>query len=128
MRHGNISHVVQEYVAHPYLLDKLKFDLRLYVVLLSLDPISIYISREGLARFCTVPYKEPSNKNLHESYMHLTNYSLNKYSETYIHTDRLTDGSKRTITSVLIQLAKQGESQGNAFNQILLFMVKNHRL
>lgn len=100
--------MIQEYIARPFLLEKMKFDLRVYVMLLSLDPMKIYLSREGLARFCTVPYKEPTTKNLHEIFMHLTNYSLNKYNDTFVHTDRLTDGSKRTITSVLIQLAKLG--------------------
>lgn len=103
------THVVQEYISRPFLLDKTKFDLRLYVILLSINPVSLYISREGLARFCTVPYKEPTNKNVSDSFMHLTNYSLNKYSECYIHTDRLADGSKRTVTSALEQLAKLGK-------------------
>ena len=30
-------------------------------------------------RFCTIPYAEPSKANIHQAYMHLTNYSLNKY-------------------------------------------------
>lgn len=106
---GNASHVVQEYISNPFLLDKTKFDLRIYVILFSLNPVSLYLSREGLARFCTVAYREPTNKNINDPYMHLTNYSLNKFSDTYIHTDRHTDGSKRTIASVLSQLAKLGE-------------------
>lgn len=106
---GNGTHVVQDYISNPFLLDKMKFDLRIYVVVLSLNPVKIYLSREGLARFCTVQYREPTNKNINDSFMHLTNYSLNKNSDTYIHTDRLTDGSKRTIASVMSQLAKLGE-------------------
>ena len=105
----NITHVVQDYISSPFLLDRTKFDLRIYAILLSLDPVSIYISREGLARFCTVAYKEPTTKNMSDSYMHLTNYSLNKFSEKYVHTDRLSDGSKRTATSTLNHLARLGK-------------------
>lgn len=40
--------LIQEYIANPYLLaDNLKFDLRVYAVLKSLNPLSIYAAREG---------------------------------------------------------------------------------
>lgn len=107
----SVTHAVQEYITNPLLLDSTKFDLRIYAILLSINPVSIYLSREGLARFCTVSYKEPSNKNLRDAYMHLTNYSLNKFSEKYVHTDTLADGSKRTASSALAQLARLGKSR-----------------
>ncbi|EPQ15765.1 Tubulin polyglutamylase TTLL11, partial [Myotis brandtii] len=72
--------VVQEYICKPLLIDKLKFDIRLYVLLKSLDPLEIYIAKDGLSRFCTEPYQEPTPKNLHHIFMHLTNYSLNIHS------------------------------------------------
>ncbi|XP_013886234.1 tubulin polyglutamylase TTLL11, partial [Austrofundulus limnaeus] len=56
--------VVQEYIPKPLLIDKLKFDIRLYVLIRSLEPLEIYIAKEGLTRFCTEPYQEPSQKNL----------------------------------------------------------------
>lgn len=101
-------HVVQEYVSNPLLMDGLKFDLRVYVVVLGLDPLRIYLCRDGLARFATEPYARPTSKNIDRQYMHLTNYSLNRWSDTYKHTDRLHDGSKRTLTSVLHRLAQRG--------------------
>ena len=40
--------LVQEYVPDPYLLpDQLKFDLRVYAVVKSINPLSIYVAREG---------------------------------------------------------------------------------
>lgn len=49
--------LVQEYIQKPLLIDKLKFDIRLYVLLKSLEPLEIYIAKEGLTRFCTEPYQ-----------------------------------------------------------------------
>jgi tubulin polyglutamylase TTLL11 len=70
-RHGT---VVSEYIDPPLLLDGFKFDLRLYVLVKSLDPLKVYLCDEGLARLCTTKYCEPTAANLHQSYMHLTNY------------------------------------------------------
>ena len=48
--------VVQEYLPNPHLIDKLKYDIRLYVLILSCDPLKIYLYKEGLVRFCTEEY------------------------------------------------------------------------
>lgn len=48
----------------PFLVDNLKFDLRIYVVLVGCDPLRIYIYDEGLARFATTDYIEPRNDNI----------------------------------------------------------------
>ncbi|XP_023279766.1 tubulin polyglutamylase TTLL11 isoform X2 [Seriola lalandi dorsalis] len=100
--------VVQEYIQKPLLIDKLKFDIRLYVLIKSLEPLEIYIAKEGLTRFCTEPYQEPSQKNLTHVFMHLTNYSLNVHSGNFVHSDSQSTGSKRTLSSVLYRLAAKG--------------------
>ncbi|XP_077987088.1 tubulin polyglutamylase TTLL11-like [Glandiceps talaboti] len=100
--------IVQEYITHPLLVEKKKFDLRIYVVITSLDPLKIYLYNEGMARFCTEDYHKPTDKNLHHIYMHLTNYSLNKKSGGYKHTEDITTGSKRTMSSVFETLHNNG--------------------
>lgn len=70
-------YVVQKYIKKPMLIDDLKFDCRLYVLLLSVEPLQIYLFREGMARFSTEAYKQPNKKNLNNMFMHLTNYSIN---------------------------------------------------
>ena len=75
--------VAQDYIA-PMLLDGKKFDLRLYVLIRSVDPLEAYVHREGLARFCTADYAAPSDDNLEHSFAHLTNFSLNKNSDAFV--------------------------------------------
>jgi len=77
------EYLVQKYVENPFLIDKKKFDVRIYVVIKGVDPVEAYICEEGLARFCTHNYKAPEYNNLRNLYMHLTNYSLNKNSDRY---------------------------------------------
>jgi len=44
----------------PYLLNELKFDLRIYALIVSIDPLRIYMYKEGMARFATQPYIKPN--------------------------------------------------------------------
>ena len=70
--------VAQHYIDPPYLIDDLKFDLRIYVLLYGINPMRIYMYEEGLGRFATQPYQPPKNNNMKDVYMHLTNYAINK--------------------------------------------------
>jgi tubulin polyglutamylase TTLL6/13 len=62
----------------------LKFDLRIYIFLCGLDPLRIYMHKDGLSRFATEQYVPPSNNNLDNFFMHLTNYAINKNSAKFI--------------------------------------------
>lgn len=116
--------VVQEYICKPLLIDKLKFDIRLYVLLKSLDPLEIYIAKDGLSRFCTEPYQEPTPKNLHHIFMHLTNYSLNIHSGNFVHSDSTSTGSKRTFSSILCRLSSKGVDIKKVWSDIISLVIK----
>lgn len=83
------EYVVQDYLAHPLLLDKKKFDLRVYVLVTDLAPMTAFIADEAMVRFCTENYEEPTNENKHVLLSHLTNFSLNKLSDKYVNGDDL---------------------------------------
>jgi tubulin polyglutamylase TTLL6/13 len=88
----------------PYLIDNLKFDMRIYVLVYGVDPLRLFVFREGLARFATEEYVGPYRNNLDNLYMHLTNYAINKNAENFeANEDSGEDdtGHKRSVSSVL---------------------------
>ena len=60
-----------------------KYDLRIYILVLSFDPLKIYMFKDGLVRLATVPYST-SKASLKQRFVHLTNYSVNKKAESYV--------------------------------------------
>lgn len=70
--------IVQKYVSNPLLIDNLKFDLRIYVMICGVDPLRIYMYKDGIARFATEEYDSPKKGNMTNMFMHLTNYAINK--------------------------------------------------
>ena len=80
-RHDNV--VISRYIDNPLLLYGHKFDLRIYVVVTSYDPLRVYIYREGLVRFASEKY-DLSKFSDETKFSHLTNYSINKKNENYV--------------------------------------------
>ena len=94
--------VAQRYLSDPYLLDGLKFDLRIYVLLYGVNPLRIFIYNEGLVRLATERYVQPTEGNMRNLFMHLTNYAINKNSNKFIENED-DDGSeahKRSLSSL----------------------------
>ncbi|XP_030659858.1 tubulin polyglutamylase TTLL5 isoform X4 [Nomascus leucogenys] len=102
--------LVSRYINNPLLIDDFKFDVRLYVLVTSYDPLVIYLYEEGLARFATVRYDQGA-KNIRNQFMHLTNYSVNKKSEDYVSCDdpEVEDyGNKWSMSAMLRYLKQEG--------------------
>ena len=75
--------IISRYIDNPLLLNGLKFDLRVYVMVTSFEPLRIYVYNEGLARFASEPYHHPGTTK-ESKYAHLTNYSINKRNEKFV--------------------------------------------
>jgi tubulin polyglutamylase TTLL6/13 len=88
------KYVVQRYITRPYLIEGLKFDLRIYVLVYGCDPLRVYLFREGLARLATEEYVQPTSTNMNDLYVHLTNYAINKTNENFVFN---TDASKTDV-------------------------------
>ena len=73
--------MVSRYVHNPLLINSHKFDLRVYVLVTSIEPLRIYVFKEGLARFATEAYNTTDKTN---KYSHLTNYSINKKNDKFV--------------------------------------------
>lgn len=100
--------VVQQYLSRPKLIGGAKFDLRLYVLVTSFNPLKIYIYPEGLVRFASVKYNDDINY-LSDRFMHLTNYSINKASATYTRNDCVDSctGHKWTLRTLWSYLERE---------------------
>jgi hypothetical protein len=90
--------VIQQYVS-PYLLNEFKFDFRFYILLANLHPLTFYLYREGIARFCTRKYHCPTRHNLAERFAHLTNTAVN-VENLQTQNDNFTRLASEVITEV----------------------------
>jgi len=116
-------YVAQRYIQKPFLLDGLKFDFRVYALVMGTDPLRVYLYEDGLVRFATETYKSPTKTNLKQQYIHLTNYSINKYNQKFNSTDK-EKGHKRSLKSVLLNLKEKGYDTENLLSQIKDIVIK----
>jgi hypothetical protein len=111
---GDASAVVSRYIMNPLLIDGLKFDIRIYVLVTSYAPLRIYLFDDGIVRFATEPF-DTDEKFLNCLNMHLSNFSLNKKSENYSvdkeECIKGCSGSKWSLKGLLDLLEKSFESK-----------------
>ncbi|NXX18887.1 TTL13 polyglutamylase, partial [Podargus strigoides] len=121
IKHG--EHMIcQQYISKPFLIDGFKFDMRVYVLVTSCDPLRIFVYNEGLARFATMKYIDPSRKNLGDTCMHLTNYSINRQSENFVQDD--TTGSKRKLSTLNAWMAENSYNTTKLWEDIEDIIIK----
>ncbi|XP_076792571.1 tubulin polyglutamylase TTLL13 isoform X2 [Arvicanthis niloticus] len=114
--------ICQQYITKPFLIDGFKFDMRIYVLITSCDPLRIFMYEEGLARFATMPYVEPSHNNLEEVCMHLTNYAINKHNENFVRDDAV--GSKRKLSTLNAWLREHSHDPRELWGDIEDIIIK----
>ncbi|KAM3918235.1 tubulin polyglutamylase TTLL5 [Leptodactylus fuscus] len=118
--------LVSRYISNPLVIDGFKFDVRLYVLITSYDPLVIYLYEEGLTRFATVRY-DRSTKNIKNQFMHLTNYSVNKRSADYVSCDdpEVEDyGNKWSMSAMLRYLKQEGKDTAALMSQVEDLIIK----
>ncbi|XP_065214655.1 tubulin monoglutamylase TTLL4-like [Planococcus citri] len=121
----NENYVAQKYIHDPYLINDTKFDMRLYVLITSIDPLRVYLYDNGLARFASVKYSF-NFRNLDNHFMHLTNYSINKENKKYqansdVHARK---GHKWTLNTLWKYLDEQNIDTGKLKEDLIELVVK----
>ncbi|CAM9517954.1 unnamed protein product [Ectocarpus sp. 4 AP-2014] len=76
------TYVVQRYVTNPYLVAGRKFDMRLYVLVTSYMPMTVWVYRAGFCRFSHARYSN-ATEDLEDMEKHLTNIAIQKRTESY---------------------------------------------
>ncbi|XP_074031183.1 probable tubulin polyglutamylase TTLL2 isoform X2 [Leptinotarsa decemlineata] len=113
--------IVQRYIEKPLLIGGYKFDLRLYVCIPSYHPVTIYMYREGLARFGTDKF---SLTDLRNPFRHLTNCSINKLGPGYAEMkDRVGSGCKWTLRQLRRYFQQAGISDWLLWQRITSLVI-----
>eukprot|EP00826_Nyctotherus_ovalis_P008511 TRINITY_DN12208_c0_g1_i24.p1 TRINITY_DN12208_c0_g1~~TRINITY_DN12208_c0_g1_i24.p1 ORF type:complete len:607 (-),score=118.33 TRINITY_DN12208_c0_g1_i24:117-1937(-) len=119
--------IVQRYIKNPLLIDGLKFDLRIYILVYGCDPYRIYMYKEGLARLATELYSVPKPSNIKNEFIHLTNYAINKDNEDYEYntdSERADTGHKRSLKFVWSYIEEIGGDAEKVKREIKKCIVK----
>ncbi|XP_043836652.1 probable tubulin polyglutamylase TTLL9 isoform X1 [Dromiciops gliroides] len=74
------NYVAQRYIENPYLIGGRKFDLRVYVLVMSYIPLRAWLYRDGFVRFSNTRFTLSS---IDDHYVHLTNVAVQKTSPDY---------------------------------------------
>ena len=72
--------IVQKYIENPLIINQRKFDIRQWVLVTCLNPLTIWMWKEPYLRFGAEDYKMDDLNNI---YSHLTNNSIAKHSLQY---------------------------------------------
>jgi len=72
--------MVQKYIYNPHLINKKKYDIRLYLLVTGFLPLKVYLFENGIVRFCSEDFDIDPEK-LNNNYIHVTNFSVNKTME-----------------------------------------------
>ena len=98
--------IVQRYMKSPLLIGQHKWDMRVYVLVTCYHPLTVYLYKEGLARFSSTKY---DLSDLNNKYSHLTNSSINKFSPSHgVEKEVIGSGCKWTFQQLNCHLANMG--------------------
>ncbi|KAI9103831.1 tubulin-tyrosine ligase family-domain-containing protein [Phlyctochytrium arcticum] len=79
---GPEAYIVQRYIENPCLIGGKKFDIRIYVLVTSYYPLTVYLHRSGFCRFSATPFSMQA-KDISNLFIHATNVAIQKHSPNY---------------------------------------------
>jgi tubulin polyglutamylase TTLL5 len=111
--------VIQQYITDPLLVDSFKFDLRLYVLVTSVQPLEAFLFQEGFARYATTPFSiDPTN--LSDRFVHLTNTEVQKDNPN----SQRPEGTKSSLADLKAKLEIMGISYDALWLAIIRVVLK----
>ncbi|KNC48162.1 tubulin-tyrosine ligase [Thecamonas trahens ATCC 50062] len=121
---ANGEWLVQDYIGNPLLVDGHKFSIRLYLLVTSVNPLRVFVAREGIVKFAGIPWSasraanalDPANINIH-----ITNNAANAHTPGFESSDspEVDDvGLRRSISAIRRQLADAGHDDAAIFAAI----------
>jgi tubulin polyglutamylase TTLL9 len=115
------AYVVQRYIDRPLLVGGRKFDMRIYALVTTFSPLTIWLYRSAFCRFTQQRFSM-NLKEIGDRYIHLTNVAVQKTSANY----NKQQGCKWSIRKLKVFLmSKFGEDAANkVFVEIQGVMVR----
>ena len=129
------GYLISKYLSKPHLLRGYKYDMRIYVLVTCFEPLKAYVFQQGLVRLATVPYSTGKN-SLKKRFIHLTNFSVNKKSESYVKNTGTAEAKaeqkeeddemsfKWSLNQLRQEYKKMGIDDDEVFKNIKLLIVK----
>ena len=128
LRNTKDSICLQRYIDNPFLLSNcLKFDIRVYVLITSWDPIRIYLYKDGLVKFCVNRYNM-NPEGITDLRTHVTNPEVNKKGGRYKsaeHPDSVA-GHKWRLEKLWENLAKDDRVGKEGVERLFLYLKKHY--
>jgi hypothetical protein len=116
------SHLVQKYITNPLLLDGYKFDMRIYVLVTSFNPLEAFIYKDGFARMSNYLFSLAGE----EREIHLTNAAIqNKIALNSNEHTKVFGGSKISLEMLKNKLSKMNIEFNSIWEQIKDIVLKS---
>lgn len=120
-------YLAQRYIANPHLVGGKKYDLRIYVLVQSHNPLVVWLHRTGFARFCHHRY---SLDDIDNTYIHVTNVAVQKTYPKYTAASGCKFGIRnlRTIISATHGAERANQLFGDIQQMILRTLFAVHKV
>eukprot|EP01125_Pyxidicula_operculata_P000567 TRINITY_DN10574_c0_g1_i1.p1 TRINITY_DN10574_c0_g1~~TRINITY_DN10574_c0_g1_i1.p1 ORF type:complete len:497 (-),score=73.92 TRINITY_DN10574_c0_g1_i1:197-1687(-) len=120
--------IAQEYIMNPYLIDGYKCTFRFYVAITSVDPLRIYLYKDGLVRICTEKFNTEMT-SFENIFSHLDSIDLNEVNlkefDKSITTNITREGLRCDFRELWEEWKKDGKDVDKLWEDIKDIVVKS---